>query len=668
MVSTTADGSSVVRLPVVEVVEVGHDDRHRERDGQHARDGAQRAHYLPTHGDGLHVAVAHRRHGHHGPPERVGDARELGRGLVRLGEVHRAGEEDDSDDQEEDEEGQLPHAGAQGVPQDLEPLGVPGQLEDAEHPHEADYSQDGEAHRLLPVVLVLRQVRAESYEVRQNGDNVYRVHNVFKEIGFARTREEADYDLEGEPDDADRLHDEEGVVEGGEPVVRLGGVEPRLQILLLIPELRQRLQAEDDDRNDNNQDGHDRDAPGGSRALRVLEQQPDLTLELVLRQRLLLLLHEALILPELEDRLLPEFVKPHLLGEDVEGDVDGSFQPPPRLVVVQNGVEARSVPVEEVFVPQRVEVPDSLVGVPQESVRKLGESLELSFKLQPRHVDDHSLAAAELAVHVPVSGLRSPVGDRHRLLLIIHVAQKARPLAPLVRLLLLLLLLRRLLFLGALGLLLLDHDVLLGSEQGQLRVAQVPAESRPAASPPADAALLLALSENSVRLLRLLLVLWRLRGGGGGGGGGGGARGGTADVGARGGGGGARLMLAVVKEMSAGGGGWWGWGGGGGGGRGGGCGPRYAAFPSSSSLLAAATLARDLRSRRSSLALPVALPLQCASLGISVRQVAAAPPLRSHHGELHLEGRLAPTGRRGKSCSSERARRENEAWTGLDWE
>lgn len=42
----------LVRLSVVEVVEVGHDDRHRQCDGEHTGDGAQRSHDLPPHADG----------------------------------------------------------------------------------------------------------------------------------------------------------------------------------------------------------------------------------------------------------------------------------------------------------------------------------------------------------------------------------------------------------------------------------------------------------------------------------------------------------------------------------------------------------------------------------------------------------------------------------------
>lgn len=42
----------LVSLPVVEVVEVGHDDGHRQSDGQHTSDRAQRTHDLAPNADG----------------------------------------------------------------------------------------------------------------------------------------------------------------------------------------------------------------------------------------------------------------------------------------------------------------------------------------------------------------------------------------------------------------------------------------------------------------------------------------------------------------------------------------------------------------------------------------------------------------------------------------
>lgn len=63
-------------LPVVEIVEIGDYDGHGQSDGQHPRDGTQRPHDLAPDGDGVHVPIAHCGHGHHRPPEGVGDAAE----------------------------------------------------------------------------------------------------------------------------------------------------------------------------------------------------------------------------------------------------------------------------------------------------------------------------------------------------------------------------------------------------------------------------------------------------------------------------------------------------------------------------------------------------------------------------------------------------------------
>lgn len=65
-------------------------------------------------------------------------------------------------------------------------------------------------------------------------------------------------------------------------------------------ELGQRLQAEDHNRQEDHEHGDYGDHPGTLRALWVLEQQPDFPLKLVRRQRLLLLLDEAFVLPVLK--------------------------------------------------------------------------------------------------------------------------------------------------------------------------------------------------------------------------------------------------------------------------------------------------------------------------------------------------------------------------------
>ena len=91
----------------VEVVEVGDDDGHRQRDRQNSGDDAQRSDQLTPHADRSYVAVADRRHGNDRPPERARDGRELTALLARLGVVGGRAEDHHGDQQEEEEHAQL---------------------------------------------------------------------------------------------------------------------------------------------------------------------------------------------------------------------------------------------------------------------------------------------------------------------------------------------------------------------------------------------------------------------------------------------------------------------------------------------------------------------------------------------------------------------------------
>lgn len=173
------------------------------------------------------------------------------------------------------------------------------------------------------------------------------------------TRQEAHGQFEREPDDANGLYEEERVRDVRHLVLLyLGAVGCRVEHLVVL-ELGQRFQAEDNDRQQDNEHGDDGDDARRLRRLGVLEQQPDVALELVRRQRLLLLLDEALVLAELVDRQLAQLVELDLLGEDVQRHVDGAAQATAALVVVQDGVEGGPVSVEEVLIAKRVEVADA---------------------------------------------------------------------------------------------------------------------------------------------------------------------------------------------------------------------------------------------------------------------------------------------------------------------
>lgn len=141
----------------------------------------------------------------------------MGSRFIRLCKIHSAGKEDDPNEEEEDQKAQFPHAGSEGVAQDLQAFGVPGEFEDPEYSDQTNDSEDGKGHGLLLLTiatpLLLGQVSAQCDEVRQNGDNVNDVHDVFEEECLAGTSKAANHKLKGKPYNTDCFHDEEGVIE-----------------------------------------------------------------------------------------------------------------------------------------------------------------------------------------------------------------------------------------------------------------------------------------------------------------------------------------------------------------------------------------------------------------------------------------------------------------------
>lgn len=172
---------------------------------------------------------------------------------------------------------------------------------------------------------------------------------------------------------------------------------PHLPPFLLVPELRQSLQAEDEDGEDDNHDADDGDDPGPTRRLGVLEQHPDLLLPLCCRQGSGLLFGKALVRLEAVDDFLAELVEVQFLQEHVQRDVGGPPQPPARLVEVENGVEADAVPVQEQLVAQRVVVAEAPPGVTQQRVGELSEGTELGFVAHPRDVDGQAFTQGAAA-------------------------------------------------------------------------------------------------------------------------------------------------------------------------------------------------------------------------------------------------------------------------------
>ena len=124
----------------VEHAEIGHYNRHWQGNHKHTTQRAETSHDQSRVRLGHHVPVAHGGHGHHGPPEALGDALEVvvRVGVQALGVVHQAGKDHHAQDEKEDEEGELLAGGLEGVDEDLEPGGVSGELEETEDPDDGE--------------------------------------------------------------------------------------------------------------------------------------------------------------------------------------------------------------------------------------------------------------------------------------------------------------------------------------------------------------------------------------------------------------------------------------------------------------------------------------------------------------------------------------------------
>ncbi len=89
------------------------------------------------------------------------------------------------------------------------------ELEDPEDPHQPDDPDEGQGHGRL-CAFVLGQLRAQCDKIGNDGEEVDGIHDIFEEVYLARSASEAHDEFKGEPADADRLYDEEGVLEGSE--------------------------------------------------------------------------------------------------------------------------------------------------------------------------------------------------------------------------------------------------------------------------------------------------------------------------------------------------------------------------------------------------------------------------------------------------------------------
>ena len=243
----------------VEQREVTDDDRHGQRDREHAGYRAQRA---DEHADvrlGRHVAVPDRRHRHYRPPQPHGYRLEVVLRIVldALGVVDERREHDDAEDEEEDEEAELVRARLERVNEDLQAARVARQLEEA---HDAD-----DAEELQNVVLLL-QARQQEVEVeRERRDDVDDVDGSADEVELVGRDDEADDDLEREPSVARALDVEKRLVRlrallDQRPEDRVVGVAARHRHVLddRHAHVRVRLETEREDRDDDEEDGRRR--------------------------------------------------------------------------------------------------------------------------------------------------------------------------------------------------------------------------------------------------------------------------------------------------------------------------------------------------------------------------------------------------------------------------
>lgn len=90
--------------------------------------------------------------------------------------------------------------------------------------------------------------------------------------------------------------------------------------------------------------------------------------------------------PEFVGGQFTELVELNLLGEHVQRHRGRSPQTAAALVIVQYGVERRPVPVEEVLVSQRVEVPHPPARVAQQRVRELIQRPQLGLEFHAAYL------------------------------------------------------------------------------------------------------------------------------------------------------------------------------------------------------------------------------------------------------------------------------------------
>jgi len=91
-------------------------------------------------------------------------------------------------------------------------------------------------------------------------------------------------------------------------------------------------------------------------------------------------------LPKFIGGQFAKLVELYLLGEHVQRHRGWPPQPAAALVIVEYGVERRPVPVEEVLVAQRIEVPHPPTRVAQQRIRELVQRPQLRLEPHTAHL------------------------------------------------------------------------------------------------------------------------------------------------------------------------------------------------------------------------------------------------------------------------------------------
>ena len=100
--------------------------------------------------------------------------------------------------------------------------------------------------------------------------------------------------------------------------------------------------------------------------------------------------HYKLMLSNLQvlfNCLAVQLIEFDFFRKNIGRNVDGPPQSATTLVIIQDGIETRSVSVEEIFIFQRIKVAVTLFPTSQQGVRESFDRRELGFEAQTTDVD-----------------------------------------------------------------------------------------------------------------------------------------------------------------------------------------------------------------------------------------------------------------------------------------